>query len=292
MVLTHPTQSAKFVMSRRQKHNLTHYICYPLVTASSRPLLQRSMGLLRDNPASANFPSGAFVPLDTLHLNAGINMSLPTSGRFADAEKLLRSLDLNSLTTELSAPSFEKRSVRQKFLDIERSLSLSAAIPMTRPLPLHLTLRGLHATPRDLLGLIPVKLYAQCHESTSRLRHLCNNLAIIFAAAGLYDPSSEHPFRRNRLKTTGSPLENVSLIKTSFIRSAGVVPSPIQPGKLQQKPAPIIEPRELVRVFRDFVWAENIKLDRLSICPLGLYKRIRKEGSKARLCEECSVPLP
>lgn len=279
------------VASRHQIYNLTHYICIPLITAFSRPLLQSSLERLRSNPASASIPSKAFVPLDTLHLNVGIVMSLPTPPRFAEAEKLLRSLPLNSLTRELSAPSFEGRSIREKFLDIERSLSLSSAAPMTRPFPLHLTLRGLLAAPLGDQDIMVKALNAHCHESTSRVRHLCNNLAIIFAAAGLYNPYTERMARRIELQTTGKPLGKVALIRTDLIRSTALVPSREQPGKFQQEVPPNIDSRDLVRIFRDFVWADSIRLERLSICPLGLQRHIEQEGSKAHLREECSVPL-
>ena len=289
MVVIHPTN---IVASREQIHNLTHYVCIPLITALSRPVLQSSLELLRDNPASASIPLRAFVPLNTLHLNMGIGMSLPTPGRFGEAEKLLRSLDLNSLTRELSPPSFEARSIREKFIDIERSLSLSSAAPMTRPLPLHLTLRGLRGAPLGDQDIMVKVLSAQCYESTSRVRHLCNNLAIIFAAAGLHNPYSARPSHRIALQTTGLPLGNVSLIRTAFIRPTGLVPSREQPGKFRNRVAPEIDSRDLVRIFRDFVWADNIRLDRLSICPLGLHRLIKQEGLKARLCEDFSVPLP
>lgn len=288
MVLTNPIN---LVRSNHQIHNLTHFVCFPLVTGLSRPLLQRSMGLLRDNPASANIPSGAFAPIDTLHLSVGIVMSLPTPDRFAEAEKLLRSLPLNSLTRELSPPSFEARSIREKFIDIERALSLSSATPWTRPFPLHLTLRGLFAVPLDDQDIMVTALSAQCYESTSCVRHLCNNLAIIFAAAGFYDLSTGSTFRRFRLKTTGSPLDKVSLVRTEFTRPTTLVPSPTQSGKLQRI-KPLIDSRDLVRIFRDSVWADNIRLDRLSICPLGLHRRIKQEGLKAHLSEDISVPLP
>lgn len=72
MVLTRPTN---FALSRQQMYNLTHFLCIPLVTASSRPLLQSSLGLLRDNLAFASIPPGAFVPIGTLHWNLGVAMS-------------------------------------------------------------------------------------------------------------------------------------------------------------------------------------------------------------------------
>ena len=130
-------------------------------------------------------------------------MSLPTPGRFAEAETLLRSLHLNSLTRELSKPSFKERSIKEKFLDIERSLSLSSAAPTTQPLPFYLTLHGLLAAHVHKQDIMVRTLVAQCYESTSRVRHLFNNLAIILAAAEFFDPwslrmSQTYPFEDNR----------------------------------------------------------------------------------------------
>lgn len=70
-------------------------------------------------------------------------MSLPTPDRFAAAKNLLQSLDLISLTKELSKPSRRERSIKENFLDVEKSLSLCSAVPMTQPLPLYLTLSSL-----------------------------------------------------------------------------------------------------------------------------------------------------
>lgn len=69
-----------------------------------------------------------------------------------------------------------------------------------------------------------------------------------------------------------------------------LVPSPSQPGKVETY-SPCIDPRELIRIFKHFVWAENVRLERLSICPLGVANQIRKEGPDAQLSESCSVPL-
>lgn len=235
MVLTRPTN---IVMSRHQIYNLTHFICIPLVTASSRPLLKSSLGLLRDNPASARIPPAAFVPIDTLHLSLGIIMSLPTPGRFAEAKNLLQSLDLTSLTRELSKPSSKERTIRERFLDVERSLSLSSAAPTTQPLPLHITLSSLVAAPSNGQDIIVQTLAAKCRDNMSLVSHLCTNLAIIFAAAGLFDPSSERRERRIQLKTAGLFLPRVSLVRTAFTPTPRMVQSSKQPGKVQHERTP------------------------------------------------------
>lgn len=87
-----------------QSHSFyLHSSCLYFVEASTTELSRR----LREHSASASIPSGAFAPFSTLHLNLGISMSLPTPYRFAKAKPLLGSLDLISLTRELSKPSLE-----------------------------------------------------------------------------------------------------------------------------------------------------------------------------------------
>lgn len=284
MVLTNPS---KFVINRNQIYNLTHFICIPLVTASSRPQLTRSLGLLRDSPVSGNVPLRAFVPIDTLKMSVKITMSLPTPDRFAMAEKLLQSLDLNSLTRELSKPSLRERSIKERFADLKKSLSLSPVASMNQPLPLRVTLSGLIASPTGYHDIMAHTFYAQCHDPTFRVNHLCNNLAIIFEAAGLYNPSSSYRIQ----KSVGFALSGVCLIQTGLIPSSEFVPARRQPGKLQRSKSLKIDSRDLVRTFKEFVWADNIRLERLSICQLGFHKRARQQGLDAQLLEACSVSL-
>lgn len=208
-------------------------------------------------------------------------MSLPSPGRFAKANKLLQSLDLNSLTRELSKPSPEERSIRERFLDVERSLSLSLVAHITQPLPLHLTLSSVVAKLFMGQDIIVNTLVAKAYDPTSRIHHLCNNLAIVFAAAGLYNIFIDKVPHRIILKTMGRPLLGVPLIRTEVLRPETYIPSPTQTGKMQRKDPPVIDSRDLVRIFKDFVWADKIRLERLSICPPGLTKHVRQAGSDA-----------
>lgn len=120
-------------------------------------------------------------------------MSLSTPSRFADAKRLLESLNLNSLTRELVKSSRRKRSISEKFLELEKSLSLSSVVTLNQPLPLHITLFSLVRNLPNVQDKKVGSLHALCHDPSSRVRHLCNNLAIIFAAAGLFDHSSVRP---------------------------------------------------------------------------------------------------
>ena len=96
-------------------------------------------------------------------------MSLPTPSRFDEAKRLLESLDLNSLTRELSKPSRKLRPIREQFSDLEKSLSLSSVANM-KPLPLHVTLSSLVAQTPGFQVANPVqveKLFAEPQDHVS-----------------------------------------------------------------------------------------------------------------------------
>ena len=275
--------------SRVELLNITHFICIPLATASSKPRLQKSLEFFRTHPAAARIPSKALYPIDTLHLNLQIAMSLPTPDRLANAKTLLETLHLGSLTRELSKPSLRQRSVQEMFSELERSLSLPSASPTHEPFPLRLTLSGLSASIGN--DHKARNLRAQCHDPTSRVRHLSHNLGIIFAAAGLNDLNAMIANDRILFKSIGLPTPHVRLMNLTLIQSPELVPSRRWPGRLTQKRHPGIESQELVRDFKDFVWADNIILEKLSLCRLGLLQGIRRAGPYAQLTEVCSVPL-
>ena len=216
-------------------------------------------------------------------------MSLSTPSRFADAKKLLESLDLNSLTRELLKPSHRERSFSEQLLELEKSLSLPPVADLTQPLPLHVTLSSLVAGSSARTSVNRVySLAALCHDPKSSLHHLSNNLAIIFAAAGLFKQSSLTRIRTES-KENKFFLPTVALIVLAPLgRGQNLVPSPTQPGRFETY-NPGIDPRDLTRTFKDFVWAENIRLERLSICPLGVANQLLRGLDK--LPEACSVPL-
>ena len=132
---------------------------------------------------------------------------------------------------------------------------------------------------------------AHSHDPTYRLWHLKNNLAFIFEAAGFLNPGALPQRCRDPRKPEIS-LPGVPLIRNHQIYTGEVVSSPKHPGKMQRKRPEPIESRDLVRTFKDFIWADNIRLERISICPLGLYKQIRRAGQDAQLAESFTVPLP
>lgn len=135
-------------------------------------------------------------------------------------------------------------------------------------------------------------LSTKVHDSTNRIMHLFDNLKIIFAAAGLHNPSADRfsPSVSFKEARSAPSVPGPTLVNTNWIRRP-LVPSPHEPLKLEIKESLAFDPRDLLCTFKNFVWAEKIRLERLSICRLGLAKHIQRAGSNAQLQEECSVPL-
>ncbi|CAF9914051.1 MAG: hypothetical protein ALECFALPRED_009219 [Alectoria fallacina] len=65
-----------------------------------------------------------------------------------------------------------------------------------------------------------------------------------------------------------------------------------QPDKFRRADSPLFETQDIIKKFEDFVFAENIKLEKLSLCELGLQTALEKFGAETRLQEVYSVPLP
>ena len=63
-------------------------------------------------------------------------------------------------------------------------------------------------------------------------------------------------------------------------------------GRMKQTLPPMFETWGITQKFETFVLAEEIELERLSLCELGLTKDFLRFGEEARLREICSVPLP
>lgn len=94
-------------------------------------------------------------------------------------------------------------------------------------------------------------------------------------------------------RTVKEPLdEMVVLLSNMSNKPREIMRDSRQPDKYRSVLAPLFETGEITQKFKDFVFAENIRLQRLSLCKLGLQTRLEKFGEETDLSEICSVPLP
>ncbi|PSS20510.1 hypothetical protein M430DRAFT_34768 [Amorphotheca resinae ATCC 22711] len=145
---------------------LTHFLCLPLLTTTSRPQLQSSLSAFRAD--LGGIPEAAVRPVGTLHLTLGV-MSLLTAERVEQALALLRSLNLREMLEERIAGGGE-------------------AMAMARSgTPLRVTLRGLESMQNPDKTSV---LYAAPVDGDLRLQRFCGRLKEAFSAAELLVPDT------------------------------------------------------------------------------------------------------
>lgn len=118
-------------------------------------------------------------------------------------------------------------------------------------------------------------------DSTSRLGRFLDEIWQSFELAGLQVPLEAAP-------------EHIVIVDSMHAsnRPKTIVRDRKQPSKLRQALPPLFETENITRKFENFVFAENIRLERLSLCKLGLLGEISRLGAEAQLQEICSVLLP
>ena len=60
----------------------------------------------------------------------------------------------------------------------------------------------------------------------------------------------------------------------------------------KEESRPLIDARELIPRYRDFLWAETFRLERLSLCQMGVTRQGEGLDLDVQLGEVFGVPLP
>lgn len=198
--LYHSMSSRKFgrgggggQQNKEKRPPLTHFLCLPLINATSVPQLVSSLAEFKEaiplkEPAQANslkpqtklVPDDALRPLGTLHFTLGV-MSLPTEERIQEALKFLQDLDLKSILQEVESElSSQESEGPGKSLEPSNQKALS---------PLNISLTSLHALPKARNATI---LHAGPSDPTSRLYPFSQKLRNKFIEAGFILSETEN----------------------------------------------------------------------------------------------------
>ncbi|KAK6212641.1 hypothetical protein LQW54_005062 [Pestalotiopsis sp. IQ-011] len=216
----------------------THFLCIPLVTATSRPQLAASLASFSadvTSPDTFAVPPGAIRPVGTLHLTLGV-MSFPkgaeAEGGVDQAVELLRAL----------AP--------RKMLSEARPTSTSNE-EEAEPQPLSVTLRGLHSMqPASKAST----LYAAPADADGALQRFCERLRGAFEEAGLM-VIDKRPL-----------LLHATILNTIYIkgrdRSKG-------DGKGKKREKMAIDARGILDRYEDHVWMDEVPVEKIAICRMG-----------------------
>jgi activating signal cointegrator complex subunit 1 len=215
---------------------LTHFLCIPLVTATSRPQLEASLRhfqesvangvpnasideIIPDPTSSATttplFSPKAVRPIGTIHFTLGV-MSLMSEDRVEEAVKFLKSLDLKGLIdenvhTESSQSAIEiaqntlVKDVKQSSLQTTLKSSTTDTTNSNDSL-LSISLTSLHSMHSPKSTSI---LYAAPHDPSGRLLPLCTTLRSLFEKEGHLVPDDR-------------PLKlHATIVNTIYAKSGG-----------------------------------------------------------------------
>ena len=305
----------------QKKPPLTHFLCVPLVTPASRPQLEASLKLFKDqvSPAANEAVDNAELkgdedvilpcvhpkairPLRTLHCTLGV-MSLDKE-RLDEAISLLRSIDISVLLTD-SAKDADNAALSETSAANDTSMDLSTLQkPISPPAmeeagePLKVDLKGLVSMHSRKSTSI---LYSAPSDQTGRLLPFCIALQKRFQEQGfitddrplklhativntIYAKGRNRPPRGGAFKSSFAKTEEGSVTQQSGFQDHG--PNANAPLK--------IDATTILEKYEGFVWAKDVVLDRIAICEMGAKKVLDEEGNVVdeAYTEVASIALP
>lgn len=304
----------------QKKPPLTHFLCLPLVSPTSRPQLEASVAKFKAIVTSGVSSSGvgnagvdqvehvvpsvhpkAIRPVGALHCTLGV-MSLKADELKA-AVDLLTGLDLRNILTadqpsSLAAEPAEKQE-DTKPASLERSITPPQLRRSTEPLKIEL--RGLESMHDPRKTSI---LYIAPSDPSDRLYRGCLALQKIFKDKGLLVEDNRalrmHATIVNTIYAKGRKLPRRAQQNTSSSSITGGADSAEtvddrSSGHGANANAPLqIDATQILEQYKEYVWAENVVLDRVAICEMGAKKIMDDQGNvKAEeYTEVASTPLP
>ncbi|KAI4599169.1 hypothetical protein KJ359_002128 [Pestalotiopsis sp. 9143b] len=216
----------------------THFLCIPLVTATSRPQLAASLASFSadvTSPDSFAVPAAAIRPVGTLHLTLGV-MSFPkgseAEGGVDKAVELLRALAPRKMLSEARSTSTEEEAEG----------------------PLSVTLRGLHSMQSASKASM---LYAAPADADGTLQRFCEKLRGAFEEAGLM-AADKRPL-----------LLHATILNTIYIKGRDRPKAAGEGGKSKKREKMTIDARGILDRYEDHVWMDEVPVGKIAICRMG-----------------------
>ncbi|KAF2100104.1 hypothetical protein NA57DRAFT_56030 [Rhizodiscina lignyota] len=344
-------QSTSSTSQRPKKPPLTHFLCVPLVTASSRPQLQQSLARFRDDIKLAasrssdavsaedpgalgehlegneannegasrgqQIPASAVRPVGALHLTIGV-MSLTDPDRIDAAFQMLNEVDLSTIISpeleqdqgqtqasgESAAGSSSLSSVvsgaihtLKRAVSPPRHASDQGESKMEEMPAQEVTKSGLNTSAsslherastitvalKSLHSMHPARktsiLYAGPDDPSGLLLPLCKHLRTLFTDAGLMVKDDR------QLKLHATVLNTIYVKRSSRDRSSGHGPNARAPLR--------VDATALLELYKDFVWADGVRIEKIAICKMGAKKTFDAAGNIVDEAYEevASIPL-
>jgi activating signal cointegrator complex subunit 1 len=284
----HPRGSKKHGKGKGgpKKPPLTHFLCLPLVTEASRPRLHTGLEKLKHDLEKDNIiPTKAIRPPGTLHLTLGVMSLDPT--QLEEAKHFLQNLNLHILLRDLTQRKIAEQAAEDG--TISENLN-AAALPDTDALTINLeALTPMQSPSRTSI------LYANPKDPTHRLLSFAAAVKKEFTEKGfmlpeerelklhatiintIYAKSGGHRGRKSSVKETLKHIEHKvsphhhadndgdgGVGHTQTERSEGHGPEASTWMRF--------DARDLIERYKDFTWAEDVRIDRVQMCKMGAKK--------------------
>ena len=273
-----------------KKPSLTHFLCIPLVTSASRLQLEKALRSFTDgaacdslgpNEGTTKIPNKAVRPIGTIHLTLGV-MSLDTE-KLEAARSFLRNLAISTLIPQNVNFNHDKRASETPLAKDEcydgGSEKQKAQQGLASDPDLHsimVSMTGIQSMHEPKSTTI---LYAVPTDSSARLSPFCESLREAFIDADFLVPDSR-------------PLKlHATLVNTIYVNGRSQRRQGGRHGK-DKKAGLKIDATELIEELKHFVWMENVRLDRVSICEMGAKKAKRNGEEVEEYLEIESIALP
>ncbi|KAK7744729.1 hypothetical protein SLS62_010086 [Diatrype stigma] len=265
----------------------THFLCIPLVTGASRPQLAASIGSFKADVTSpdsglGNIPEQAVRPVGTVHLTLGV-MSFPRDEGLDQAVALLKSLvprqilaglvdNKTNIAAAAAATTTAAVTTTTATAAVATTLAATDADPASDPVPppspplLSVTLRGLHsmqpASKATVLYTAPVVTPDIGGSSASLLLPFCERLRSAFQEAGLM-AEEDRPL-----------LLHATIVNTIYVKGRNRGGG----GGKRKRERLTVDARGILDRYDDFVWMENVPVEKVAICRMGAKKLGKGEG--------------
>ena len=279
-----------------QMKGLTHFLCFPLFNQFSRPILRESFAQLRKD-TTPMIPENAFRPLGTLHITMG-SLSLGRPELFADFTRLLSGLNLREMLKKGDTYSNRGIQLGRPPMSSQGNDPVKSCDRELEPITVNLS--GIVAPsgvrPPGTFDAASRRLATSATDLSGRLGPLWAATKPLWQFAR--GNKSHRKMRQQNSKDWGGNVA-LSMFSVSFVDSPSdglvKIPSQAHPGKFRSKPGPTFDARKVIEQYNNKVWAKDVRIDRLSICRLGLTRAVQRDGrgldSDLELCEEFSIPL-
>lgn len=254
---------------------LTHFLCLPLVNKYSKPQLQASFQHFATTVANQHdLPAKAIRPVSTIHLTLGV-MNLPTEELVRAAAAFLGSLDMVQML-EAAATQNVSPTLEGDRLPIDQATPSMTPVLQTRDgstksgsntqvagpdapaEPLIIDLRGLQSMHNPTKTSI---LYTTPEDPTFRLRGFCEDLRKQFTSKGFLVPD-KRPL-----------LLHATILNTLYAKGSRNRPKDSGHGKVNRGVGKF-DATALLGEFGAHEWANDLHIEKVSICQMGAEKEI------------------